>query len=45
MDPERQAIADRLNTNIDLGDIKFRPVGGGKTAAYMPADVQLGHAK
>jgi hypothetical protein len=38
-DPE--VVATRLQTEINATDVKFRPVGGGKQAAYIPADAVM----
>ena len=37
-DPELNSISEKLNSDPDLADIKRRPVGGGKQAAYIPGD-------
>lgn len=34
-------IQAQLSEGIDLDDIKFRPVGGGKNAAYVPAEAAV----
>ena len=36
-----QHIQAQLSEGIDLDDIKFRPVGGGKNAAYVPAEAAV----
>jgi hypothetical protein len=37
-DEQRARIAAGLAAELDLNDAKFRPVGGGKQAAYLPSD-------
>ena len=38
---ELEAMQTALSEGIDLEDIKFRPVGGGKNAAYVPAEAAV----
>jgi len=32
------AVSKKLSEPVDYSDVKFRPVGGGKQAAYVAAD-------
>ena len=36
-----ELMQEALGLGVDLEDIKFRPVGGGKNAAYVPADAAV----
>ncbi len=36
-----EAMQEALAEGVDLEDIKFRPVGGGKNAAYVPAEAAV----
>ena len=38
---EVESMQLALSEGIDLEDIKFRPVGGGKNAAYVPAEAAV----
>ncbi len=38
---ELECMQAALNEGIDLEDVKFRPVGGGKNAAYVPAEAAV----
>ena len=41
---QRRAIVEGLSREVDYSDAKFRPVGGGKVAAYLPSEEIIGRA-
>jgi hypothetical protein len=42
---ERDRIAQRLQSELDPALARMRPVGGGKSAAYVPSEMLIEQAK